>query len=276
MSIMLTQWYNNNAERTIGGGMSSERRATSRSWFAFILIGLGVLPPCPASADEPVRLATGMIEPWTTSDGKGFHQSLMRDAFARLGLKAEVEVIAASSRALTMANDGLVDGLAGRVAGLEQEYPALMPVGERMFVNDFVVCGRPGTRLPTDWSGLAPFSTAYVIGWQIFEHNLPPVRELATTKDSAQLLNLLQAGRVEVILHERWQILWLARKTGVSLVCGEQPLARVPMYVYLHRRHAGRAESVASVLRAMKADGSYEAIARKAFDGLGASVAGLK
>ena len=247
-----------------------------RTWVAAVLTGMMTLLPWPVTAGDVVRLSTGMIEPWTTPGGTGFHQILMRDVFARLGLKAEVEVVAASSRALAMANDGLLDGLAGRVAGLETEYTALVPVSERMFVNDFVVCGRPGTRLPADWSGLAPFSAAHVIGWQIFEHNLPPVRDLTTTKDSVQLLNLLQAGRVEVILHERWQILWLARKAGVPLVCGEQALARVPMFVYLHQRHAGKAEAVASVLRTMKADGSYDAIAAKTFGELGGAVTGLK
>ncbi|CUW40095.1 conserved exported protein of unknown function(containing Periplasmic binding protein-like II domain,17-233;containing Extracellular solute-binding protein, family 3 domain,36-233) [Magnetospirillum sp. XM-1] len=241
-----------------------------------VLIATGLALAPSARADDALRFSTGMIAPWTNAAGTGFHQRLIRDVAGELGRSAELEVIAASSRALKLADDGIIDGLAGRVAGLDKEYSNLVAVPERMFVNDFVACTSPGGRPPADWAAVAPFSVAYVIGWQIFEHNLPRVRELTTVKDSAQLLGLLKAGRVELILHERWQILWLAREAGIPLVCAEPPLARVPMFIYLHRRHAGLAPAVADILRRMKKDGSYDAIARQAFGGLGPSVTEVK
>ena len=117
---------------------------------------------------------------------------------------------------------------------------------------------------------------AYIIGWQVFEHHLPPVRDLTLAKDSAQLLTLLTAGRAEVILHERWQALSHAKALGLQLHVQEPPLARVPMYIYLHRRHAGLVDKVADSLRRMKADGSYDAIAQGVFGHLGGVTAGVK
>ncbi|WP_237051549.1 substrate-binding periplasmic protein [Magnetospirillum sp. ME-1] len=234
------------------------------------------MSPASVKADDVLRFSTGMIAPWTNAAGTGFHQRLIHLLADKLGRPADLEVIAASSRALKLADDGIIDGLAGRVAGLDREYTNLIAVPERMFVNDFVACASPGAPLPTDWAAVGPFSVAYVIGWQVFEHNLPRVRELTTVKDSAQLLGLLRAGRVELILHERWQILWLAREAGIPLVCAEPPLARVPMYIYLHRRHADLAPAVADILRRMKKDGSYDAIARQVFGGLGPSVTEVK
>ncbi|EME71897.1 hypothetical protein H261_01582 [Paramagnetospirillum caucaseum] len=244
----------------------------------FVLGLAAVLLALPASgrADDALRFSTGMIDPWTNAAGTGFHQVLIHDALARLGKAAELEVNPASSRVIKLADDGIIDGLAGRVGGLEKDYPNLLAVPERMFVNDFVACTAPGGKPPAGWAAAAPFSVAYVIGWQIFEHNLPPVRELTTVKDSVQLLNLLKAGRVELILHERWQVLWLAREMNIPLVCAEPPLARVPMFIYLNRRHAGMAPALGDVLRRMKSDGSYEAIARRVFGGLGASVTEVK
>lgn len=229
-----------------------------------------------AAAAEPMRLSTGMIDPWTTPEGDGFHQLLVKAVFARLGVAAEVDVNLASSRAFSLANDGVTDGLAGRVAGMEKEYPNLIRVPEPMFMNDFVACALTPDPTPASWAGLTPKAVAYIIGWQVFEHNLPPVRELTQTKDSSQLLNLLKAGRTEVILHERWQVLSLAKAMGLRLYVQEPALARVPMYIYLHSRHAALTGRVAAVLREMKADGSYEAIAQRVFGGLGASVTGLK
>lgn len=241
-----------------------------------LLIAAGLAVPMSARADDVLRFSTGMIAPWTNAAGTGFHQRLIHALAEKLGRSAELEVIPASSRALKLADDGIIDGLAGRVAGLDKEYSNLVAVPERMFVNDFVACASPGGKLPADWATVAPFSVAYVIGWQIFEHNLPRVRELTTVKDSAQLLGLLKAGRVELILHERWQVLWLAREAGIPLVCAEPPLARVPMFIYLHRRHADLAPSVAGILRRMKKDGSYDAIAGHVFGGLGPSVTEVK
>ncbi|WP_096702144.1 transporter substrate-binding domain-containing protein [Magnetospirillum sp. 15-1] len=251
------------------------------TWEIGRAVALGLLALCmalprPGQADDVLRFSTGMIDPWTNAAGTGFHQLLIREMLTKLGRAGELEVIPASSRGIKLADDGIIDGLTGRVAGLEREYPNLVAVPERMFVNDFVACTLPGGKPPADWAATAPFSVAYVIGWQIFEHNLPPVRQLTTVKDSAHLLGLLRAGRVELILHERWQILWLARELNIALVCAEPPLAKVPMFIYLNRRHAGMVPALADILRRMKSDGSYEAIASRVFGGLGASVTGLQ
>lgn len=229
-----------------------------------------------ARAEETLRFSTGMIEPWTNAEGTGFHQELIREVMRRLGRSSSLDVIAASSRAIQMTEDGLLDGLAGRVKGLDATYRNLVEVPERMFVNDFVACTSPGGELPADWAGTAPFSVAYVIGWQIFDNNLPKVRELTLAKDSGQLLKLLKAGRTDVILHERWQILWLAKQWNIPLVCADPPLARVPMFIYLNHRHAGLVPAISSTLAAMKADGTYDAIANRVFGGLGASVSNVR
>ena len=228
---------------------------------------LSVSPIC-AKAESPLVLSTGMIDPWTNAAGTGFHQALIGEVFRRMGLTAEVDVNAASLRAFSLANDGVTDGLAGRVEGMDKTYPNLIRVPERMFVNDFVACSRGGS-LPTSWADLAPHSVAYIIGWQVFERQVPQVRDLTLVKDSSQLMNLVKADRVEIILHERWQALWQARASGVVLQCQKTPLARVDMYIYLHRRHADLVDRVAETLRQMKADGGYDAVARGVFGDLG-------
>lgn len=234
------------------------------------LVGLAlVLPFAPAQAAERLTLSTGMAEPWTTQERDGFTDLLIPALFKRLGIEAELVVNKASARAITLADDGIDDGIAARVEGLEAKFPNLIRVPEPIFVNDFVACSLGQGPARADWQSIAGYRSSYIIGWQIFDNNLKPDKTLLLAKDAEQLFALLKAKKVDLALHERWQALWLAREAGMKLTIHEPPLARVKMFIYLHRKHADLVNRVAGELTAMKADGSYQAIAKRAFKGLG-------
>lgn len=224
----------------------------------------------PARAGEKLVLSSGMHEPWTNASATGFHNLFIAELFDRLGLKAEVTFNPAAARALQLADGGVDDGLAARMAGLEKDYPNLVRVPEPFFVNDFVAAGTTAPKI-RKWADLAPFSISYILGWVVFDHNVPSVRELTTVKDSKQLFGLLKAARVEVILHERWQALWQAQEQGIDLKVAEPPLASAPMYIYLHKNHAALVPRVAAELAAMKANGRDKAIMQRAFARAGAA-----
>ncbi|TAN50751.1 MAG: transporter substrate-binding domain-containing protein [Rhodospirillales bacterium] len=223
----------------------------------------------PAVAAERLTLSTGMVEPWTTGDHQGFTDLLIPRLFKRLGLEADLVVNRAAARAITLANDGVDDGIAARIIGLEEKYPNLVRVPEPIFVNDFVACTLDKAPAKADWDSIVPFSVSHIIGWQIFERNLKPVRELLLAKDSEQMFSLLKAGKAELILHERWQALWHANQLGLKLKTAEPPLARVEMFIYMHQRHKDLVPRIARELAAMKTDGTYQQIAGQAFKGLG-------
>lgn len=214
----------------------------------------------PARAAEQLVLSSGMHEPWTNTEGTGFTNRFVAELFQRLGRSAAVTFNPAAARALQLANDGTDDGLAARIAGLDRDYSNLIAVPEPIFVNDFVAATLSGDQRILGWDDLRPHSVAHILGWQVFERQLPPVRELTLAKDSRQLLGLLKAGRTEIILHERWQALWQARQQGLPLTIHQPPLVSTPMYIYLHRRHAALVPHVAAELRAMKAEGRDRAI----------------
>lgn len=223
-----------------------------------LLVCLFVATIGTAQAAERFTLSSGMREPWTNAEQTGFTNLLLAEMFTSTGIVGQVVFNPAAARALALANDGTDDGLAARIAGLELEYPNLIRVPEPIFFNDFVAASAADAPVKIrSWDDLATFSVAYILGWQIFDHNVPQVRELALPKDSAQLLSMIRAGRAEVILHERWQVLWHAREMGVPLRIHEPPLASVPMYLYLHKRHAGLIDTFDHALKAMKADGRH-------------------
>lgn len=227
------------------------------------LAAMLVLAPFAAGAEGKLVLSSGMHEPWTNADGTGFTSLFVAELFKRLGLEAEVAFNPAAARALQLADDGVDDGLAARMPGLEKTYPNLVRVPEPVFNNDFVAAGTDRRQSIRAWGDLVPHSVGYILGWQVFDANVPSVRELTVAKDSRQLFGLLKAGRVDIILHERYQAIWQSREQGVALTVYEPPLQSTPMYMYLHRRHAALVPRVAAELAAMKAEGRHHAIMQK-------------
>lgn len=233
-----------------------------------IILAITLLSPVASAADQPLSLTTGMREPWTTPHQDGFTDRLVATLSKRLGVAMTLSVNPAAARAISLANDGVDDGLAARVAGLEKDYPNLVQVPEPIFINDFVACTNGPNPVVKTWADLSSLSVAYIIGWQIFERNLPSVRELTTSRDSRQLVQLLENGRADTILHERWQALWQAHQLNHPIKVQEPPLAQVPMYLYLHKRHTALVPAISAELQAMKADGTHKRLQDQAFSNI--------
>jgi polar amino acid transport system substrate-binding protein len=226
-----------------------------------LILGLA-LPLQTASAAEKIVLSAGVLEPYTTPDRKGFLDQLIVAVFREIGLEAEVLIYpTATERGMLNANEGVEDGLAMRVAGLEKQYPNLIRVPEDVAVNDFVA-GTTGPRFSTDnWDSLSPYVVTYIIGWKVFEQNVPKGKEITLVRDADQLFGLLKTGRADVALYERWQGLAKSRAMGLKLQVLEPPLVRTKMYMYLHKKHAALVPRVAEALLKLKQNGTYQRIA---------------
>ena len=225
-----------------------------------LLLGLLALCCAAAWAGETLVISTGVGPPFTTARRDGFLDQLLAEAFRRAGAKAEMLVHESSERALMNANNGVDDGGAPRIKGLEAQYPNLMRIPEKLFDNDFVALALRQRFATPDWQALAPYHIAYLIGWKIFENNLGERSEVTKVRDAEQLFSLLRQERADVILYERWQGLWRARNLGLPVAAMEPPLARQEMYCYVNSKHAALVPAVAAALAAMKRDGTYRRI----------------
>ncbi|MES9903208.1 MAG: hypothetical protein ABW168_11115 [Sedimenticola sp.] len=213
-----------------------------------------------AASAEKLFLNTGTGAPYTTELRQGFLDLLISELFGRLGYEAEVSVYGASARALKNANEGVDAGVAMRIAGLEKKYPNLIRVPEKLIDNDFVAYSINQNITVDDWESLRPYQVGYILGWQIFERNLPSEVDGTKVVNPQQLFLLLQKERIEVALYECWQGLWRARQLGLDIQMHDPPLASVEMYIYLHKKYAHLVDRVAEVLAGMKQDGSWDAI----------------
>jgi polar amino acid transport system substrate-binding protein len=207
-----------------------------------------------------LSLTTGALPPLTASAGHpGFLNELAREAFRRAGVQVEVTAVP-TERSLINVNAGLDDGDIFRVAGVEAAYPNVVRIPEKTIDNDFIAYTKlPGVQI-RDWVDLQPYSVAYATGWKPYERNVKNVKELTTTPSIHELFPLLEKGRADVILMDRWQGQWVVHEMGYQLKPLEPPLARFEMFMYLNKKHAALVPKVAQALRDMKADGSFKRI----------------
>ncbi|GAB6051268.1 hypothetical protein JCM17960_00880 [Magnetospira thiophila] len=225
-----------------------------------LLLMLAIYPVTPVSASETLILNTGIRDPFTTGEQNGFIDRLIQQAFLRMGKEATVSVYQKSAKALENANLGIDDGAALRIKGLEETYPNLVRVPEKLMDNQFVIYGLNKPVTAQNWADLDGLNIAYIKGWQVFQNNLKDHKTTTLARNPQHLFDLLISGQVDYILYERWQGLWRARQFGITLTTNPQPLVETEMFVYMHKKHRATIEPLAQALAKMKQDGTYQAI----------------
>ena len=224
------------------------------------LAALVLLASPPPAAADALRINTGVGAPYIQADHKGFLDLLVPEIFRRIGIQAEAVGYEASERAMINANNGIDDGMAMRIKGLEAIYPNLLRVEEKIIDNDFVAYSVRHRFPTTDFDSLKPYQVGYIIGWKVFEAPLRAAPAITLVQDARQLFSLLENDRADVVLFERWQGNWLVRERKIPARLLLPPLVTTEMYMYLHKKHAHLLGPLTEALRAAKADGSYRRI----------------
>jgi polar amino acid transport system substrate-binding protein len=237
------------------------RMTRSNFFIGGVLLAACLVSECGLAQNAKLSLTTGALPPLTSAPGhSGFLDELVRAAFRRIGVEVEVSRVP-PARSLINANAGLDDGDLWRIEGIEKDYPNLVRVPEMLLDNEFIAYTKRADIRIRDWSDLQPYAVAFVTGWKPYEVNVKGVKELTKVASLELLFPLLENGRVDVILMDRWQWWWVAhqnRYDKVRLI--EWPLARLDEFMYLNIKHAALVPKVAQALADMKADGSYKKI----------------
>lgn len=200
--------------------------------------------------------------PYTAADGSGFLDAIAGEAFRKAGVRLKL-VKQPAERALINANNGLVDGDLARIAGLEDHYPNLVRVPEKLIEVSFSAFSKDPAQ-PARWESIRQRPVAHIRGWKIYDRGLVGAKQILTAEDPTQLFRLLQLDRVDMALYERWMgESLISRQRMQGLVVLDPPLARREMFIYLNKRHALLVPRIAEALRAIKAEGLYERLYRE-------------
>jgi len=233
----------------------------------FILLVISLVPAATTIASEKLVINCGNSSPYITPDGRGFYADVIEEAFRRIDIEAELIYVVAA-RALINANQGIEDGNIARLAGMEKKFPNLIRVPEKIIDFEFTAFTRDVDFKVDGWDSLKPYEIGIVTGWKIYERNITEARLITKVKKSEQLFRLLDKGRIEVAMYERWGGAWIIRELGLDLRPLAPPLTVRPLYLYLHKKHAALVPRVYQVLIEMKKDGSYQAIYDRNFSDL--------
>lgn len=232
---------------------------------AFAMVAVLVLTVCWGGhgfANEPLKVNTSIKPPFSTREETGFFDLLMKELGQRMDFPF-VLVRQPPERALHSVNEGLSDIELPRVAGLEKVYPNLVQVEEKIIDYSFVAFSRmAGEQM--SWDRLAGKDVGYLLGWKIFENNVPAEADVTKLTKPGLLFDMLAAGRIDVALYERYAGWNSIRSNNYGSIkeCGP-PLAVKPMFIYLHKQHAHLGPAISRHLRSMKSDGTYERIMKQ-------------
>lgn len=230
-----------------------------RPFIVLFLIALALLPS--GTHGRELELSASDAYPYSTPDGDGVADRIVREAFRRAGVAVRIIHAAPSERSLINANEGIVDGEYLRIAGLEKKYPNLVQVPESVCAYEFTAFARNRAIRVKGWESLRPYNVGYITGWKILEENVTGVKSLTTVRNDDALFELLRSDRADLVIFERLGAEAYLKRTGARGIRPlSPPLARREMYLYLNRGNATLAPVLAKALRQMKQDGTWRRI----------------
>jgi len=218
-----------------------------------------------AQAEPQAPFVMGTIQVDGTYAGKWLRK-IYGEAFKRLGIPVEITAFP-TQRLSVLADQGHVDGDVARVHGYAAAHPDLVRVEESTLGVVFALfTTQPALQLKRledlRESGLRGI---YLRGVGICANTLKPfvpADRLLDITEEVQGLNMLLAGRSDFYCTSDLGIQSMLNLPEFKHVAPLRTLLAIgdviPLYAYLHRKHAALVPRLAIVLRQMKAEGLVE------------------
>ena len=212
-------------------------------------------------APTPFVMATHQAD--TSFQGQWVRR-IYSEAFRRLGVPVALPAIPLQ-RMTEMLDRGEIDGDVGRVQAHGLAHPELVRVEEPMYDVLFgLYTLNPAIELKqVDDLAAKPWSATYVRGVAICERllkSLPPgnVTAIATDEQGMEMLAMKRVDFYCSANHTMSDVSSRERYRHLPPPRLALSMGTVPLYPYLHRRHAALAPRLAAVLREMRAEGQIE------------------
>ncbi|WP_457443670.1 substrate-binding periplasmic protein [Roseateles sp. P5_E4] len=190
---------------------------------------------------------------------------ILKVAYARLGIELQFVAVPAL-RSLLESSEGRLDGEVQRILNVEARYPTLLAVRPSInyiepaaFVKklDFKVQG---------WPSIAAYQVGIVRGVGSSEAGTQGMARVTAVPSMEALMRMVAAERIDVAVNDRLSGMLILQQLGLQ---GEvhpldPPLQHIPLYHFLHVRHAELLPRIEETLRGMVASGELEQIRSRA------------
>lgn len=229
-----------------------------------VLMGISFHCFASKTSDLPVfNINAQSMPPYTTDNRDGFEDLLAIELFSRLGFNPVISHVP-GERGLINLNAGIDDGILSRVGGLTKIYPNIIQMNEAAVEWRFVAFTRNKNIHIKNWDDFEPYDVAMVTGWKVFEKNIKKYHSLTRVRDSELLFRMLEANRVDVVVHALRTGKWQINKLGIQGIRIEKPdLTKKKKYFYMHKSHEKLIPAADEALRKIRKDGTYEKLIRR-------------
>ncbi len=225
-----------------------------------LVLSFFLMMTLPIYAEQTLVLSTGGSPPLHNLDQTGTLDLFIKEAFARIGVSVSFKHYP-PEEALIKANKGETDGDAVRIDGISSLYPNLLQVPAIAFKTNFVAFTKNKEIEIAGWHDLKPYNVGVVKGLKISEKMVTQTISLTKSKDVKSLFNLLKNDKIDIAICEQTFGFKMAKKLGMTdIIIIEPPLAKLLLYIYLHRKHELLIPGLIKVLNDMQIDGTYNKI----------------
>ena len=241
------------------------RKTISMSLLIGCMLASFAVLPCPIHSEPPHPFVMATDQPETAYEGK-WQRLAYQEAFKRLGIPLEVDVMP-TQRVSAMVDSGDVDGQFMRVRAYADAHPEQVRVDEPIYEVGFALwVSNPALTLSrlqdlaaTSWIG------AYKRGVELCQRALSPLvpaDRLFSVSSEDVGLRMLLSGRVDYYCEIDAALQSALYSPEFKDAKSVRPLLtvgdRIILYPYLSRKQADLAPRLATVLKAMKAEGLLE------------------
>lgn len=214
-----------------------------------------LLAACAASAGAQTTLRLARLE---NIPDQAVGAEILEAVYRRVGIAVEFVDLPAK-RALIESSQGRVDGEVHRILAVGSEYPTLIAVQPSInFIEPAAFVKQLDFRVD-GWASIAPYAIGIVRGVGSSERGTRGARRVEAVGTMDQLMQMLDAGRIEVAVNDRFSGVLVNRRLRLEAIRPLSPaLERIALYHFLHERHRALVPRVAQALQAMQDSGELE------------------
>lgn len=203
--------------------------------------------------------------PYSTPQNTGVYDQIISHIFKALEIQIQINHLP-SARSIENVDIGLDDAEYARIKGLSQNHKNIRIVDEKLIDFEFTAFSKNPEIEIHGWDSLSAYNVAFMRGWKIYEKNVTRTKSLLIVPSEKEMFQLLENGRVDIILYERLRGFSYMRDNTLSGIYRlVQPLSTRGMYIYVNRRHIALIPKIEAALRKFKASEQYQDIIDSAF-----------